>query len=216
MADRRGGGRGTMNGPTSKLLVVVLCSCVMGFAWASQGARAQDEQARQVITQFVSAEFAGEQDVRQRLAKFSAERRESKEARRHPSYLTGLVISLDEDPILVVTKYEIGTINVHGNQATVSVAFDELARSKGEGLPGRTLHAGSKANATVQYELRKTKGKWYVFDPPLPRVSKAALLTHYEGAVQSMERVVKDPRASQAQKKVYEALKKDLDLIRAL
>jgi hypothetical protein len=205
-----------MNGPTSKLVVAVLCSYVVGSAWPSQAARASDEQARQVITQFISEEFAGELDVRQRLATFSPKREESIEARLHPDYLTGLVISLSGSPMVIVNKYEIGSVTLEGNRAIASVAFDQVARTEGRGLPGRKLYVAPKPNEIVQYELRRTKGKWHVFDPPLPRVSKAALLAHYEGAVQSMERVVTDPRASRAQKKVYEALKKDLDSIRAL
>jgi len=194
----------------------VLCMMLLICSATCEAADTAKQVVRKVLAQFVEEESSGTVDARQRLVEFSSTRPESTEARGHPSDLTGTVLSLDADPVMIVAKYDIGDVRLRGERASVEVAFETLARSVGEGLPGRRLLRTGAVREMVVYELRKRNGRWRVLDPPVAHVSRTALISYYERAIEGMKRAIQDPRASDAQRHIYEALKSDLTFLQGL
>ncbi len=195
------------------LFGVILTFAISFPLFASQDINYDTANANKVIRQFIEEEYGGTLDARQRMANFSPSRKEYRDAITHPDYLTGLVISLDADPLVVVKKYEYKDILRSNGDVIAVVCFEEIAKTTGKGLPGRKIVPFAQALKNVKYKLRKINGAWLVVDPPLPRVSIKSIADHYDGMVKTMSEVVKDARVSKSQLEVYETLKRDKKVI---
>lgn len=169
-----------------------------------------------VLNQFLEDEFRGEADVRMSCTVFAKGNFSKTDKPRQPTVSSGGVVSLVADPIVIVDSYVVGEIATNGDRAIASVSFNVIGVTKGYGLPGRSIHAVHSKCEKVRYSLIKDDGKWFVLNPGLPHVSFKAIVKQYEEDVVAMEFVLTDPRASGAQKTIYEKLRKELRKAKAM
>ena len=73
--------------------------------------------------------------------------------------------------LIVISTYTIQSITIFKTTATAVVDFDRLVSTSGEGSGKRRFIKDIRKHDIVKYQLRKVGGLWYVYDPPLPRVS---------------------------------------------
>jgi hypothetical protein len=109
---------------------------------------------------------------------------------------------LHEDPLLVVTKWEIVRVDAkRKNSAVVDVRFRVCGRTEGETWTGHkngvhidTLRSivpfEAIADETVTYRLVKKKSGWLLVDPPPPGVAKEPIVLKLEQEISSHKRVL--------------------------
>lgn len=188
------------------MVIPTIIGC--GHAFAND-----ESNARNLIQTFIEGEFQGKLDMRQNYAVFVKERKNGLGVQPQFDYSLDQIISLDANPLLVVEKFVLDEVVLDSDKATVVVLFSVIAETKGEGVPERKFYLTKLTNQQVKYELRKIKGNWYVLNPPLPRVSRVALLSFYEGRAHGMQQLIQSQRASQPQKIYYEYLLEGLKVI---
>ena len=69
----------------------------------------------------------------------------------------------------------------------------------------------------VQYILTHRNGRWWILDPPLPRVSTDKMITYYEAVIDSHgSDYLTRPGLSEAQRQNFRKLQDDLEILRGL
>lgn len=175
-----------------------------------------ENKIRETVEEFCKGEFDGIQNKRQYLVKFGLERAK-KEKKRDP-LLQGKVFFGEGDPLYVVASYQILSIDIKGNHALATVSYKRLARTKGHGVFERRIIPDYRENDLVRVKLINDGEKWWILDPPLPRVSKDALVAYYE---QILKRPPGKPwlereDISEEQKQVYRKEQEDLEALKKL
>lgn len=198
----------------SILLAIVCCVSFNHSIWAKSLNGVEVDAVRIVAEKFCYADFEGDPDIRMDIAKYTTSRRKE-ESRKDPELL-GKVIAFEADPIFVVKSFEITNILVEKNTAVVTVVFDRIAKSMGSGLPGRKIIADDLKQDVVKLQLIRDQEKWWILDPPIPRVSVKALHQFYKDRIDSMADWIFTKRASESQKNNYEEMNKTLEILKSL
>ena len=157
---------------------------------------AKEENNAQGVHQFVESyckiEFDGAWvPARWAIIKFGPKR---KVEREYNDVLDAAVFGLgDYYPFIVVTSYDIKETKVLSpKRATAQVMYRRVAHSESNTDGGWHLVADPKDNDLVTLNLIYDKNKWYVLDPPPPRISRDWLLEYYEAV--SKEAAENSPR----------------------
>jgi len=167
---------------TSAALIVVL----MMFSFTISSAliaeeKSEEQKAKEVVVAFLANEFkGGDLEKRFDLIKLSPGR-EAK-IRKIRGVVSPLSIEYLSDPMILVNNYNIIKIEVNGNNAVATVSYLRLCRRSKAGLEGRFVY-DYKENDIVTLYLKKLSGKWWVYDPPLPRLSFDLFFNWYEELV---------------------------------
>lgn len=198
----------------SLLLAIVCCVSFNHSIWAKSLNGVEVDAVRIVAEKFCYADFEGDPDIRMDITKYTTSRRKE-ESRKDPELL-GKVIAFEADPIFVVKSFEITNIIVEKNTAVVTVVFDRIAKSMGSGLPGRKIIADDLKQDVVTLQLIRDQEKWWILDPPIPRVSIKALHQFYKDRIDSMAEWIFTKQASDSQKNNYEEMNKILEILRSL
>lgn len=198
----------------SILLAIVCCVSFNHSIWAKSLNGVEVDAVRIVAEKFCYADFEGDPDIRMDIAKYTISR-QKEESRKDPELL-GKVIAFEADPIFVVKSFEITNILVEKNTAVVTVVFDRIAKSMGSGLPGRKIIADDLKQDVVKLQLIRDQEKWWILDPPIPRVSVKALHQFYKDRIDSMADWIFTKRASESQKNNYEEMNKTLEILKSL
>ncbi|MBX3617115.1 hypothetical protein [Nitrosomonas sp.] len=198
----------------SLLLAIVCCVSFNHSIWAKSLNEVEVDAVRIVAEKFCYADFEGDPDIRMDITKYTTSRRKE-ESRKDPELL-GKVIAFEADPIFVVKSFEITNIIVEKNTAVVTVVFDRIAKSMGSGLPGRKIIADDLKQDVVTLQLIRDQEKWWILDPPIPRVSIKALHQFYKDRIDSMAEWIFTKQASDSQKNNYEEMNKILEILRSL
>lgn len=198
----------------SLLLAIVCCVSFNHSIWAKSLNGVEVDAVRIVAEKFCYADFEGDPDIRMDIAKYTTSRR--KEESRIDPELLGKVIAFEADPIIVVKSFEITNIIVEKNTAVVTVVFDRIAKSMGSGLPGRKIIADDLKQDVVTLQLIRDQEKWWILDPPIPRVSIKALHQFYKDRIDSMAEWIFTKQASDSQKNNYEEMNKILEILKSL
>jgi len=69
---------------------------------------------------------------------------------------------------------------------------------------------------TVELSLDYDGARWWIMDPPLPRISKWALIEFSERIISSMNGLVKAGKASEGQKRYYTSYKDIVAFLKGL
>ena len=179
------------------------------------GAPQKTGGARIVVEHFCQAEFDGRLDIRLDTVKYS-QTRLIKERKRDPDF-AGRVIYCDNDPLRVVASFRIEATTSHGAQASVWVSFRQLASTRGDGQEERVMMPDPKAKDLVRYDLRNLRGKWWIINPPIPRVSRDGLIAAYQKLLSTVPpRWFESPDVTDDQKKVVRKQMETLDFLRSL
>lgn len=198
----------------------ILAGCVGGSSVARAEEPAADRlgaSPAEVLEAFVGAEFAGEIDTRAKLAVFSPGSRVGRLSREHPEWLDGEIVSLACDALVLVERYEVGEVSIRAQGVAVGeVKFEVVGATKGSGCPKRSIVPRKPELRTVTYRLRNEEGKWRVSDPSLPHVSTERVRTALEAERDAMLDVVRDPRASPAQRRIFEYYRAEAAKLRGM
>ena len=133
----------------------------------------------QTVESYCKIEFDGAWvPDRWSIIKFSPKR---KAERKFSEILDSAVFQLEHYPFIVVTSYDIRDVHLFSPvRATALVAYSRVAHSESEPVRGWHLVEDHKENDLVNLDLVFEKNKWYVLDPPLPRISRDWLINYYE------------------------------------
>ncbi len=162
------------------------------------------QAVRQAVETYCKLEFEGGwMEDRWEVTKFSNKR---KAERKIGGPADASVFTLQNHyPFIVIASYDIREVRVLSpTHATAQVAYRRLAYS--ESATGREWHliAEPAHDETVTLNLVFDKKKWWVLDPPAPRISKQRLLEHYEYRVKRnssrWEQELNDPTYDEEQK----------------
>jgi hypothetical protein len=193
----------------SVAIAALLCASAMFPAGLASTVQ-DNANVKEIVERFVQAEFDGARDIRFDLVKFSPERKKFEEER--DSQFRGFAKTWESDPLVVVASYRIFDIKVQGDRAFATVSYQRLIRTEGD-LEKRKLVKDYKADDVVKLNLSYVKGKWWIFDPPAPRVSQKAIVAYYESQIHSMKSFVDDPKTSEEQRRFYNRLKNELVIL---
>ncbi len=167
-----------------KLNIVLLCLCLF---FICPGLKADDQrktqQAKEAVEKYLQAEFSGIEDIRLDMVKFSRQRA-LKEKKRDPNF-EGFRIWWSADPLYVVNAYQVQDTEIKSNRAEVKVVFERLAVAAGNSFENRQIKPDYKKADIVKYNLRFVDNKWWIYDPPRPRVSLKAIIEYYRKEVDS-------------------------------
>ena len=132
-------------------------------------------QAQSTVEAYCQNEFSGnDPETRERLIKFSP-KLTSQHRKEELDWTNIYVDSLEQ---VVVSSYKIRSINFSGNHATAIVIFRRLAHKKMTNTVDYVIE--QPHDETVTLNLIFDKDKWWVLDPPAPRISKEVLINYYE------------------------------------
>ncbi|MDK9722550.1 MAG: hypothetical protein OEL53_15345 [Rhodospirillales bacterium] len=133
---------------------------------------------------------------------------------------------LHEDPLLVVTKWEIVRIEAKQKKsAVIDVRFKVCGKTEGErwsamaGHPRKESYRSmapyaSRVDEIVTYRLVKKKDGWLLVDPPPPGVAKEPIVLKLEEEISSHERVIaRNPDRDDIQR-TLQNLKEQLEALR--
>jgi len=170
---------------------------------------------RRLVEEYCEAEYNGVQDLRLKVAKAAAARNASA---RNPApdggKKAGRVIDFSADRLIVVDSYQIKAVSAGAARAEATVVFRRLANC---GVTQKRTYVVDRIGRdTVTLSLEFDGSRWWIVDPPLPRVSKWALIEFSERIISSMTGIVKSGKASDGQKKYYEEHRDIVSFLRRL
>lgn len=196
-------------------MLAIICSVLFKHSvWAKSINEVEEDAVMIVAEKYCNADFGGNPDIRMDIAIYTPSRQ--KEESKKDFELLGKVIAFEADPIFVVNSFEITNILVEENTAVVTIVFDRIAKSIDSGLPGRKIIADDLKQDVVKLQLIRDRGKWWILDPPIPRVSARALIQFYKDRIDNMTDWIYTNRASDSQKNNYEEMNEILEILKSL
>lgn len=81
------------------------------------------------------------------------------------------------------------------------MAFQEYACTGSKGY-GRILLIKTNRKRSVKYSLEYKDGRWWIYDPPIPRVSREALIGYNDEMIRQMSDFVIE-KGTKVQKEYY-------------
>ena len=180
-------------------------------------ADAQDKIVRDFIEAFCQAEFSGNSLIRLDVVKYS-KKRYLVEKKRDPNF-AGKALYWDNDPLYVVASYGFVSVEVAKDKmsAQATVAYKRLARTEGDGELKRKLIPDFIERDIVVFHLIYENSKWWILDPPPPRISLTAITQYYKSTLETMgSNWLERPEISEAQKQSYRKLQQDLKILDGL
>src|SRR5919109_2582344 len=166
----------------SRILITIIYFVLSVFShvFAANELASQDSP-RELAEKFCRAEFTGVEDIRLDIAKYSRKQM-LWEKKRDPEF-KGMAKFWDNDPLFVVASYQITDVSVKKNHAIATIVYNRLARTEGDGVLKRKLIPDRMSHDIVKLHLIYDGSKWWVYDPPTPRVSIEALIEYYRNTL---------------------------------
>ncbi len=193
--------------------IIILCFLAVLIAMpvlADTDRKSKLSDARHTVESFCKAEFEGDEfDQRVKLIKFSPAREKKEKKRTGPA--SPWVMFWDWDPYYIVSTYKVINVEIKDDRAVATVEYKRLAESKGKEkiIPSYVEHDIVKLN--LVYDGKQ----WWIFDPPLPRISRDQLVKIYEGKLRRLDEKWL-ASASDEQKKSYDRAQKALKILNSL
>ncbi len=178
------------------IISIILFSHALGITAENIGG------AREFIDNFLKSEFNGGQDNRVDNAVYSPERKKLIKEMYGP--LKGEIFFWESEKLCVVDNYKIKDIMINQSKAFVDVKFEEFACTGNKGY-GRSPLIKTIKESVVTYSLENKNGRWLVIDPPIPRISKKALVDYNIQQIKLMSDWIME-KGSKAQKEFYHNL----------
>lgn len=170
---------------------------------------------KKLVQEYCEAEFKGAQDIRMKIVKLSPQKAAGEQEKTpERGDKAGKVINFYSDPLVVVDSYVIRGVEISKDTAEATVAYRRLAGS--DGIAGKKYVVDRKSSDIVKLSLSFDGSRWWINDPPLPRVSKWALIEYSERIISSMDSLIKTGKASDGQKKYYQSNKDIVVFLRSL
>lgn len=179
---------------------ITLLTISIIFCYAISSSAAEDEiGAKNFIDEFLKAEYDGDNFFRVNNAKYSPKRKLWVKKTYGP--MIGEIFQMDGDHLCVIEDYKIINIKIIKSKAFVDVTFQEFACTGSKGYGDIPLIITNKSSSE-KYNLQYQDGRWWIKDPPRPRVSRKAIIDHNEQIIKRMsEWILK--KGSKVQKEYY-------------
>jgi len=197
-------------------IILIVCFVLGLFSYVTaENELANLDSAREVVEKFCRAEFMGVQDIRLDIAKYSRKQM-LLEKKRDPES-RGMVKFWDNDPLFVVASYQITDVSVKENHAIATIVYKRLARTCGDGVLKRKLIPDRKSHDIVKLHLIYNESRWWVLNPPIPRVSLEAIIEYHKNYHKIMgDDWLRRPGISESQKQYYRKLQENLEILNSL
>lgn len=163
--------------------------------------------ARQAVETYARVEFElGDPEKREKIIKFSPERAEELKKKSPEEWIYVTFGYFDR---IVVASYKLDEVKVTGTRATARLIYRRLAHADGDTddtwrlIPepahdesvtlnlvfdkGWHSSAWSVSFLTATLNSIFTKNQWWVLDPPVPRISKQAMINYYSNQLKWYE-----------------------------
>ncbi len=155
-----------------------------------------------LVKEFCESEFNGAQDIRVKVAKFTVTTQPDVRGKSSPvSDEGGRMVNFYTDPLVVVDSYKIQGVHVADGRAEAAVVYKRLANSGG--ISGGRYMVDRNDPDAVRMSIQYDGTRWWIKDPPPPRVSRWALIEFSERIISSMDELIRKGKASEGQKKYY-------------
>lgn len=162
-------------------------------------ASANIDEVRKFINEFLEAEFIGNQSFRVDNVMNSPERQLL--IKKMYSPMVGEIFYWESEKLCVVDHYEVTSIKITDSKAIVDVTFQEFACTGSKGYGRIPLNETNK-RSLVKYSLEYKEGRWWINDPPIPRVSRKALIDYNGDIIRRMSDFIIE-KGTEVQKKCY-------------
>jgi hypothetical protein len=173
------------------------------------------DSARELVEKFCRAEFMGVQDIRLDIAKYSRKQRAWEKKR--DSEFRGMVKYWDNDPLFVVESYQITDVSVKKTRAIATIVYKRVAMTEGDGVLKRKLIPDRMSHDIVKLHLIYNESRWWVLDPPIPRVSLEAIIEYHKNYYKIMgDDWLQRIGISESQKQYYRKLQENLEILNRL
>ena len=199
-----------------KIYTALLVTIIALLPILACGDQSSEEAAKVTITHFCAEMNEGHLQIwekSEKVVKYSA-KREKLEKQRDPEF-HGRVLSLLGDSLSVVTSYNLKDLTVAGQRAIALIAYERIAKTKGEGELERTI-LPDKAKEEVKVQMVYEANQWWILDPPTPHVSLPALISAYEHELNQIDQIRNNPKISAAQKKQFSQYENELKKLKML
>lgn len=196
-----------------KMIFLFILALLPALASGDQGG---EQGAKRALQHFCTEMNDGRLQVwekSEKVVKFSTTR-EKLEKQRDPEF-HGRVLSLLGDSLYVVTSYSLQELAVTGQRATALIAFERIAKTRGEGDLERII-LPDKAKEEVKVQMVYEENQWWILDPPLPHVSLPALISTYEYELKQIDHIRNNPKISSAQKRQFAQYESELKTLKIL
>jgi hypothetical protein len=161
---------------------------------------------RDLVEEYCGSEYNGVQDIRLKVVKLGRGKNASgRGSASGTAGSAGKFLDFGNDPLIVVDSYQIKSVEVSEGHAEATVVYKRLANC--DVTEKRKYVVDRNSRDTVRLSLDFDGSLWWIVDPPLPRVSKWALIEYSERIISSMNGLVKAGKASDGQKRYYQAYK---------
>lgn len=154
------------------------------FASISSSVLADNEKIEKAVKQTVESYCKIEFDgawlaYRSEIVKFSPKRKAERSL--HKDADAAAFELQDHYPFIVISAYDVQEVHVLSpTRAAVKVAYHRVADSKSDTGKDWYLVADREDNDHVTLNLVFEQNKWWIMDPPPPRISKDVLIRYYE------------------------------------
>lgn len=200
-----------------KMIVFSLCILnLFNIVYANPKDTSQYLSVKWVVEEYCLAEFNGDRYIRQDLATYSRKRL-MEEKKKNPELIAYDIMSWEGDPLYVVSAFKILDIKIEKKKAVVTVEYFRLAKTEGFGHLDRKIIPDYNEHDIMTLNLIYEKGKWKIIDPPLPRISKDALLRFFKKEKEEDEKyIVGKPTTSKEQMQGYFKIKENIEILEKL
>lgn len=205
------------------MLILLVCCLTMPHVVAANNSD-NAVAARQVVERFCHAELIAD-DIKLREQLVLLSRQHKAELQKQKGPISAIVLDWGADPLYVVSSCHVVKVVTSDPSGTATVTYKRLARqyATGELLPTGGRVAGFppkiipdyKETDTVQLKLVRRRDRWWVLDPPLPRVAKDTLIKNYENSTMCVDRSWL-AQATEYQKKMCREQEENLRILRSL
>ena len=143
------------------------------------------KQIHQAVKAYCKVEFEGywmfngllDMMKRQKVVKYSTKR---KEELKDDTWNNPFAVNVEVYPIRLVSSYKISDIEVNGSQATAKVVYQYVMLLRDKIDNTHRILADSNSQDSVTFNLVFEDNRWWVFDPPPPKLSKDGLVNYNE------------------------------------
>ena len=133
-------------------IILIVCFVLSSVSHViAENELANLDSARELAEKFCRDEFLGVQDIRLDIAKYS--RKQALWEKKRDPESRGMVKFWDNDPLFVVTSYQITDVSVKKNYAIATIVYKRLARTEGDGVLKRKLIPDRMSHDMVKLHL---------------------------------------------------------------
>lgn len=196
---------------TTMVVVIYIFMVSPGLADTAQDP-SSSEMVKAVVEEYCWGEFIGLENMRVKLVKYSPQRKAIIEKTIGPLEVARIMF-WQAVPLFVVTSFDVQNIIIEGDTAVATISFRQVVKTEGEGVMNRRLIPDYKQNDIEKLHLKYDGKQWWIIDPPLPRISKEALIKYFERIIARREG---SPRITDRQKEHYQYYVNELNELKNL